>query len=217
MVHNENNKWEQSGLTEDEIICTLIEEIQGLECLKVWQRHGAYHCVVRTERTDLKRIGNEIRTLLHNRKGVEIREENIHFTMARQRIEAPKARIELLRVNTQSSMSGYSVDVTLRYREKESTGHAEGALDGGERLRIAGEAARTALTKFIPGQGTLVIRDIERMKIRDKEIIISLVTISFRGERIHCGAALNRGDDCEAVIRAILDAVNRYFGLLPED
>ncbi|UCE17823.1 MAG: hypothetical protein JSV84_13230 [Gemmatimonadota bacterium] len=214
MVYNENDQWSQNNSTEDENICKLIEEIPGVICLKVWQHSGEYHCVVRAERVDLRRASNEIRTLLHNRKGIEIREENIHFTMAGQQIETPKVRIELLSVHIRSTMNSYGVDVTLKYRENEVTGHAEGAFDGEERLKIAGEATREALTKLIPGKGRLVVREIERMKIKDKEIIISLITISYRGERIHCGAALNRGDDCEAVIRAILDAVNRYIDVL---
>jgi hypothetical protein len=217
MVQNEYNSWESSRSTEGEDMCGLIEEIPGLECLTVWRRDEQYHCVVRTDRVDLKRVCNEIRTLVENRKNIEIRENNIHFSMKPSQLEAPKARVELLSVRTQSTHGRFGVDVTLRYLENESTGHAEGGQDVEERLRTSGEATREALANLIPRGGNIAIKEIERVNAKKREIILALVTLTYRGEKIHCGAALNRVSDCEAVVRATLDAVNRYIDTLMQE
>lgn len=211
MEDEKNTQWQRQNSTGVDQMDMSINEIPGLECIKAWKHHNEYQCVVRTDRDDLERVVKEIKTVLRSRNNIEIRDENILFAVKSSDIDNPESRIELLSVKTQSTHSGYSVEVTLRYSGNTVTGQAEGGLDIEERTRIAGEATRVALTKLILREGKLGIKEIERVNVKNKEIFISLLTLSYGGEKIHCGAAIKRFDDCEAVVRATLDAVNRYI------
>ena len=200
---------------ENEELCHLISQIEGIECIKVWWHlvDGQYHCVVRTGRTDLDRVVAEIQAIFR-RKNLVIEVGNVFFTRTLPQIELPKARVKLVDYRVNVTDDQYSVDVKLKYLNREAEGHAEGVLDEDEKLRIACEATRNAVMELMMGRGRLAIKDVGRVEVKDKKIIVSLITLVYRGERIHCGAAINRADDCEAAIRATLDAVNRYLDIL---
>ena len=211
-MHDEDREWDQT----EEKIRRLIDQIEGLECLKVWFHpvHNRYKLVVMTDWTDLKLAIELIRIVLLKVMNIEIEEDDIYFARTRMQIERLRARVRLIDCKVEDGGDRCRIEVTLGHIDDWATGYAEGTLDKDEKLRIASEATRKALMILVIGKGKIAIKDVWRTIAKGQEIIVSLISFVLKGERIHCGAALNRADDCKAAIRATLDAINRYLDLM---
>lgn len=196
-------------------IWALIDEIEGVRCLSVWEdpTNGQYHTVIMTNRIGLEMVVSEIQTVLRYKKNLEIRSQNIYFAKRLQEIQTLTARVKLLHFNESTSENCYNVNVVLTFLGEEARGSAQGggALDRISKLKIAGEATLDAVKKLMPGSYEMPLRDIRPVDVNKGEIIITLVTLHHEGEIDRCGAALNREKDCESAIRSTLDAINRYL------
>jgi hypothetical protein len=199
----------------------LINDIEGLHCFGVWKDRirNQYHTVVMTGRRDSDRIVKEIQTVLFYLRSLRISDQNIYLVKTLQDFFILSPRIEYVNCDPQDTANEYSIDVTLRLLERVETGYAKGTPKKKDKLRIVSEATVDAIKKLIPGPYELRILDVFPIdvvpeEVREGEIIISLITLVDKDERIHCGAALKRKDDVEAAIRTTLDAMNRYLDLL---
>lgn len=123
---------------------------------------------------------------------------------------APAGRLVIERVQLVSAGLGVTVTVTLGAGESSVSGEAEGAATTLSLHRSVAAATLRAVEAVVQDQ---VRFDVEHVEIantgegRTALVVISLLT--GRGTQRLCGASVVREDPRQAVIRAVLAAVNR--------
>jgi hypothetical protein len=108
-----------------------------------------------------------------------------------------------------------TVTVTLTWNSEQFSGSANGPAASSARLRIIGEATLRALEEVLGGGPPLALDAVASTSVGVRPVIIAQV-VSMRGvdEEVAVGSALVRGDEAEAVVRAVLDALNRRIPAL---
>ena len=111
--------------------------------------------------------------------------------------------------------SSTTVTVTLTWNSEQFSGSADGPAASSARLRIIGEATLRALEEVLGGGPPLALDAVASTSVGVRPVIIAQV-VSMRGvdEEVAVGSALVRGDEAEAVVRAVLDALNRRIPAL---
>ncbi len=108
-----------------------------------------------------------------------------------------------------------SVKVTLTWNGEQYVGQSTGPAASSARLRIIGEATLRALEEVLGGTPPLALDSVAATNVGTQPVIVAQV-VSMRGteEDVAVGSALVRGDEAEAVVRAVLDALNRRIPAL---
>ena len=108
-----------------------------------------------------------------------------------------------------------TVTVTLTWNSEQFSGSANGPAAASARLRIIGAATLRALEEVLGGGPPLALDAIASTSVGVRPVIVAQV-VSMKGveEQVAVGSALIRGDEAEAVVRAVLDALNRRIPAL---
>ena len=108
-----------------------------------------------------------------------------------------------------------TVTVTLTWNGEQFSGSADGPAATSARLRIIGEATLRALEEVLGGSPPLALDAVATTSVGVRPVVVAQV-VSMRGvdEEVAVGSALVRGDEAEAVVRAVLDALNRRIPAL---
>jgi hypothetical protein len=111
-----------------------------------------------------------------------------------------------------------TIRITLSAGDKEATGYAEGSAASTTRLRLVASAAIDALRQLDDGAEALDVDDASTMQVGSHEVVaVTLVHLDPPHEHELVGAALARRSPDVAVVRAVLDAVNRRLPYLDAD
>lgn len=88
-------------------------------------------------------------------------------------------------------------------------GIASGPHASRNRLELVAEATLRALELFLRTEGLFILEGVSTMTVGTREVAVAVVSLSSREEETLAGSSLVRDDPREAVVRAVLDAVNR--------
>ena len=102
------------------------------------------------------------------------------------------------------------VAVTLRWHDEKLTGSAQGPAASTTRMRLVAEATLVALEQALDENAAFAIsaEAVHRVGAEDVAIVQVVLVIGGR-ERMMVGSALVGTDPSQAMVRAVLDAVNR--------
>lgn len=108
-----------------------------------------------------------------------------------------------------------TVTVTLTWNGEQFGGSASGPAAASARMRIIGEATLRALEEVLGGGPPLALEAVATTSVGVRPVVVAQV-VSMKGveEQVAVGSALVRGDEAEAVVRAVLDALNRRIPAL---
>lgn len=121
-----------------------------------------------------------------------------------------RARLEGLQLEVERGQLAMSVRVGIGSRQW--TGTARGADAILARPRLAATAALRALEEALGGQGRLQLDDLVRFSLGGWSGLLAAVTLTdASGEEALVGGALQRRDELDAAVKAVLNAVNRRF------
>lgn len=104
-----------------------------------------------------------------------------------------------------------TLKVTLRLDDEDRTGTAIGPAVASARLRLIGEATIDALEQTFDSVLPNALDSVAVTAVGSRRVIVAIVVSagSGGGEHLTVGSALSTGDDGEATVRAVLDALNR--------
>lgn len=126
-------------------------------------------------------------------------------------------RPALVRILEEPTGPRTTVHVTLSWKGMEHAGSASGPAAASARLRLVGEAALHALDHIYPDAPPLALDSIGAAGVGMRSVLIAIIVSSTSaGEEVSVGSALSQGDDAEAAVRAVLDALNRRLPELTE-
>ena len=120
-------------------------------------------------------------------------------------------RPAVVAVDERANGSRTAVEVTLSYGDRRHVGTAEGPAVASARLRLVGEATLAAVESAFETAGPLALDSIGVMPVGTHRIVVAVVigTGPDGAERLTVGSARSVGDDDQAGVRAVLDALNR--------
>lgn len=124
-------------------------------------------------------------------------------------------RLVIERVQLVSADLGVTVSVGLRSGERSYAGESEGAATTSALLRSIAAATLRAVEQVVAGAARFDVEHVEIASTGEEQtalVVVSMVTA--RGNQRLSGASVVRDDARQAVIRAVLAAVNRRLGPL---
>jgi hypothetical protein len=102
--------------------------------------------------------------------------------------------------------------VTLAWQDRQLVGRATGPASATTRLRLIAEATVGALAQALSEHAAFAVAAVDTPKVGTREVAVAMVVIVSDGEeRIVVGSALVQADSSRAVVRAVLDALNRHI------
>ena len=108
-----------------------------------------------------------------------------------------------------------TVFVTLGWQNGDHTGTATGPSAASARMRLVGDATLDALDNIFVNPPPLALDSIGTSAVGMRSVLIAVVVgATDRDEELAVGSALSQGDDGEAAVRAVLDALNRRMPAL---
>jgi hypothetical protein len=122
-------------------------------------------------------------------------------------------RLVIERVQLVSADLGVTVSVGLRSGERSFAGESEGAATTSALLRSIAAATLRAVEQVVAGAARFDVEHVEIASTGEEQtalVVVSMVTA--RGNQRLSGASVVRDDARQAVIRAVLAAVNRRLG-----
>ena len=135
-----------------------------------------------------------------------------------EQVKPDRARASIGAIQTQVQGRQATIRITLSAGDAEATGFAEGSAATATRLRLVASAALDALRQLHDGAEALEVEDASTTQVGSQEVIaVTLVHLDPPHEYELVGAALARRSPDVAVVRAVLDAVNRRLPYLPGD
>ena len=110
-----------------------------------------------------------------------------------------------------------TMHVVLAWQNGEHTGTSTGPSGSTARLRLIGEATLDALDNIFVDPPPLALDSIGTSAVGMRTVLIAVVVgANERDEELAVGSALSHGDDGDAAVRAVLDALNRRLPALLE-
>ena len=176
---------------------------------------GLIHVLGQGDRSP-KLIQMDVSSALAAELGVQLDPRQIRVAAMRGAPSAPPARARLKYVGlTVSSLRNASeVKVHLEEQGLLYEGVAGGAHTGRARLDLVAEAAMRAVEVFLRVSGLLVLEGVTVARVGEREVAVVVLTLSGQDEEVLSGSSVVREDPREAVVRAVLAAVNRPVGWL---
>ena len=163
-----------------------------------------------------KQIVRDIQSLAMARYGVGIDRRTVSVVQLGEEKKGGEAdRPAITSIQEYPEGASTTATVTLTWNGEQFVGSSAGPAAASARLRIIGEATLRALEEVLGGTPPLALDAVAVTPVGVRPVIVAQV-VSMHGatEEVSVGSALVRGDEAEAVVRAVLDAVNRRIPAL---
>jgi hypothetical protein len=157
-----------------------------------------------------KQVVRDVQSLALARFGITVDRRAISVVqIGRERLDPGEDRPAIKGVHEIPEGTRTTVAVTLGWHGEEYVGTATGPAAQSARFRLVGEAALRAIEDLLPGEA-LALDSVGAPTIGMRTVmVVVIVSTGERGEEVSVGSALSHSDDIEAIVRAILDALNR--------
>jgi hypothetical protein len=111
--------------------------------------------------------------------------------------------------------SRMKITVTLNWHDEKLSGTAQGPAASTTRLRLVAEATLVALEQALDESAAFAVSAVAVHRVGAEDVAIAQVVLVVGGrERMMVGSALVGSDQSQAMVRAVLDAVNRQVPAL---
>ena len=162
-----------------------------------------------------KQIARDIETLFRVEFDLDLDHKKISIVQLRkEQNNLQSKRLKFAAIEHSLRQNSLEVTVELSSLKKNSQGKSSGVNIGSNRLRLVAKATLQAVNSFMP---ELCAIDLDDMKIvnmsNNRLVVVSVIFIQGSQEEYLVGSAQIRQDEKEAVVRAILCALNRRIPL----
>jgi hypothetical protein len=127
---------------------------------------------------------------------------------------APLARLKFVGLSVSVVRNHAEVKVHLEDRGMLYEGIAGGPGVARYRMSLVAQATLHALEVFLRAQGLLILEGVGAHTVGDHEVAVVTITLAGNEQETLAGASVVRDDPREAVVRAVLAAVNRPISWL---
>lgn len=193
-----------------------ISRIDGVEAARVVAGNGhidEIHVLARRVKPP-KQVVRDVQSLAQALFGINIDRRIVSVVQLADSVIDSGSRPALVDVGETIDGNRTEVTVTLKWRERLLVGQSTGAAASATRWRLVAEATLEAVRQSVhPGVG-LGISSMDLPTLGSRRLAIAqVVMVTDASERMLIGSAYVEDDESRAVVRAVLDALNR---LLPD-
>lgn len=193
-----------------------ISRIDGIEAARVVAGNGTIdeiHVLARRNKHP-KQVVRDVQSLAQALYGVNIDRRVVSVVQLADSVLSAGSRPALVDVAESIDSNRSEVTVTLKWKERLLVGQSIGAAASVTRWRLIAEATLEAVRQSIHQDVGLAITSIDLPILGSREIAIAqVVVVTESMERTLIGSAYVEGEESRAVVRSVLDALNR---LLPD-
>lgn len=169
---------------------------------------------------DARSVAQAASQLVHERFGALLhRDQVVIVTDAPPEAAAVplqrEGRPEIVRTDLVTTGRDFNATVMLSARSRAGTGYARGATTAPGMQRAVAQATLKAVERLVGGSARLELDYVDVSQSgQDRTVLVALTLVSDHGVERLAGAAVVRGDENRAVVRATLDGVNRRLETL---
>ena len=193
-----------------------ISRIDGIEAARVVAGNGhidEIHVLARRNKHP-KQVVRDVQSLAQALYGVNIDRRVVSVVQLADSVLAAGSRPALVDLAENIDSNRSEVTVTLKWKERLLVGQSTGAAATVTRWRLIAEATLEAVRQSIHQDVGLAITAIDLPTLGSRVIAIAqVVVVTESMERPLIGSAYVEGEESRAVVRSVLDALNR---LLPD-
>jgi hypothetical protein len=193
-----------------------ISRIDGVEAARVVAGNGhidEIHVLARRAKPP-KQVVRDVQSLAQALFGLTIDRRVVSVVQLADSVLNSGSRPALVDVAESTDSNRAEVTVTLKWKERLLLGQSTGAAASSTRFRLVAEATLEAVRQSIHHDVGLGVGSVDLPILGSRKIAISqVVVVNDSAERMLIGSAYVDGDESKAVVRSVLDALNR---LLPD-
>ena len=173
--------------------------------------------------TDGLEVAGAASRLIRERFGTEVDTTQVHVVDAKStspelETKVPKQRAtrpEIVRTDLVTAGHDFSATVVLSSRSRAATGDAHGTVTPQGMQRAVGQATLRAVERLARDSARIELDTVVVTQAGDQRTaLVTLTMLSSLGTERLTGSAVVREDECRAVVRATLDALNRRLEAL---
>lgn len=201
---------------------TALMRIPGIRAARVVTDSSAtpteIHIVASGEKTP-KQLVRDVQTVALATVGVSIDHRIVSVVMfpdeSQPQAAAAEKRISIQEITTETRSTSSKVRVVLDWGNTSSSGESSGYTSAENLIQIAAQATLEAVRGLLADGAWLSLEQasIQRVGARD----VAVATITIAGGVALSGSAVVAGQHTEAIVRAVLDALNRRLAPMEKD
>lgn len=193
-----------------------ISRIEGVEAARVVAGNGhidEIHVLARRNKHP-KQVVRDVQSLSQALFGTTIDRRIVSVVQLADSVLDSGSRPALVDVGESTDSNRTEVTVTLKWKERLLVGQSTGAAATSTRWRLIAEATLEAVRQAIHHDVGLGVASMDLPVLGSRQIAIAqVVVVTETTERTLIGSAYVESDEPPAVVRSVLDALNR---LLPD-
>lgn len=191
-----------------------IRRIEGIEAARIVAPNGhieEIHVLARRSKTP-KQLVRDIQSLGYALFDIEIDRRVVSVVQLADSDMEGGIRPALVDVSETVDGATADVTVTMRWEDSLLIGRASGAAAHSTRPRLVAEATLAALRQSIRGGTAMAISSMDVPVLGNRSVAVAqIVVVSKGGEKMLTGSAYVEDDETRAIVRAVLDALNRIL------
>ncbi len=172
--------------------------------------------VLAEETRNPKQIVRDIETLFRVEYGLDLDHKKISVVQLRkdQQNTMNEKRLKFSSINLNLQGNMMEAQVELSSAKKSCRGQKAGVFSRHNRLRLVAEAVLQAVGGFLGEDCSIVLDEISQFNLSGRQITcVALTLVRSAQEDCLVGCALVRQDEKDAVVRAVLSALNRRVSI----
>jgi hypothetical protein len=157
-----------------------------------------------------KQLVRDVQTVALATLGLEIDHRIVSVVQFPDSAPAPLGdkRITIDEITTETKGTNSQVRVILTWRNVSSSGEASGFTSAEGLLRLAAQATLEAVRGLLADGAWLALDHVSVHRVGSRDIALATLSVGPGGVALS-GSAVVMGQHTEAIVRAVLDAVNR--------
>lgn len=191
-----------------------IGRIDGVEAARVVAGNGhidEIHVLARRNKPP-KQLVRDVQSLGHALFGLDIDRRIVSVVQLADSDLNSGTRPAIVDVAESIDGSRSEVTVTLKWKERLLVGQAAGAAATATRWRLVAEATLEAVRQSIHHDIGLGVSSMDLTTLGSRRLAIAqVVMVTDASERMLIGSAYVDSDESRAVVRSVLDALNRFL------
>lgn len=157
-----------------------------------------------------KQVVRDVQSLAAALFGIDIDRRIISVVQLADGDLAEGDRPAIVDIAESTTGSKTSVTVTLNWHDDSLVGTTTGAAATATRSRLVAEATLEALGQALQAEASFAVASVDVPTLGSRPIAIAqIVLVTNSSERLMVGSAAVEDDEPKAVVRAVLDALNR--------
>ncbi len=195
----------------------VIRRLRGVQAVRVDLEAGGrieqVHVLSSSDRTP-RVVAADVVAALAAELGVTLEPRQIRVATLREGQKEPgpapaRARLKFVGLSLSTLRNTAEVKVRLEQEGMVYEGGAQGPNSASHRLELVGAATLRAVETYLRSDGLFLLEGALTVPIATRQVAVVLVSWLGPQEQVLSGASVAHDDPREAVVRAVLDAVNR--------